>query len=319
MGKKAQVLIISLWILTILSVLAVSIGRRAGLVLKLSRYQKDKFKALYLAKAGLNCAITQLTNDQTINYDSLEEDNWVNNSEVFKKIMLNENSDEFATVSYTVKENVRDETKFGVIDEERKININTASRNLLIALLEKKGIEAPEDTADNIRIWRGDIADSDEIYKKLGYACKADKFSNIEELNLVAGITPEAYQELKDLITIYGDGYGFININTVSPEVLLIFIRSVAKDLSTGEGFAGTLEEKIIDSRFKGGAFKTKEDIDIALTTEETNIFNTLINKVIFQSDNFLIETIGNVGKIKSKIAAVYNRKDKQLLYWHEN
>lgn len=39
----------------------------------------------------------------------------------------------------------------------------------------------------------------------------------------------------------------------------------------------------------------------------------------VVQSDNFLIEVTGNVSTIKSKITAVYNRKDKKILYWHES
>ena len=50
---------ISLWILAILTILAVGIGHRVSMGLRLARYQKDKLKGLYLAKAGLKVLIVE--------------------------------------------------------------------------------------------------------------------------------------------------------------------------------------------------------------------------------------------------------------------
>ena len=305
---------ISLWILVILTLLAVGIGHRVSMALYLSRYQRDKLKALYLAKAGINRAILEIINDETTDYDSLQ-DNWSDNERVFRKIMFNDNENEFATVSYTLKEG--EETKFGVTDEERKININTASKELFIALLEKCNIEAIQDKVNNILIWRGDIPDDNKIYENLGYPCKASKFTNIEELRLVKDITFEDYENLRGLITVYGDG--LININSASDEALAILTYGIAKDLSIKEEFADSVANKIIELKNSNGYFRAKSDINITLTgDEETNIFNHLMDKVMVQSNNFLIEVTGNVSKIKSKTVAIYSRRDKRILYWHE-
>lgn len=308
-------LIVSLWILAILTILAVNIGHRVCLALRLSRYHRDRLKAFYLTKAGINRAIVELEKD-TNDYDALDEQ-WADNEDVFKRIILNESQYEFATVGYELVDDNKPKNVYGLIDEERKININTASEELLVALLERCEINPAQDIVNNILIWRGNIPDDNKIYENLGYPCKAHKFSNIEELTLVKGIAPESYQRLKGLITVYGDG--FININTASSRVLSVFTRGIAKDLSIGENFADSITTKIIDFRNGHGPFNTKSDINITLTgDEETNIFNNLMDKVIVQSDNFLIEVTGNVGKIKSKVMSVYNRKDKKILYWHE-
>ena len=154
MTKKAQVLVVSLWILATLTILAVGIGHRVSMALRLSRYQRDKFKALYLARAGLNRAIAELEKDTTNDYDTLNE-SWVNNEEAFKRIVLNDNQSEFATVSYgTLDEYSNPKTVYGVVDEERNININTAPKELLVELLDKKGISNPSDIANNICAWR---------------------------------------------------------------------------------------------------------------------------------------------------------------------
>jgi len=60
MRKNGQVLIISLWILVILAMLSVSIGHRVSMALRLSRYQKERLMAGYLAKAGINIAIGEI-------------------------------------------------------------------------------------------------------------------------------------------------------------------------------------------------------------------------------------------------------------------
>ncbi len=315
---KASVLAIILWIMIILAMLAVSIGHRVSMSLRLSEYQKDRLKAYYLAKAGLNLAINEIINDKTVDYDSLA-DSWAKNEEAFKRISFNNNFDEFATVSYTVRDSNNDlEINYGVRDEERKVNINTVSRELLIVLLEKCGVDAAEEIADNILIWRGDIADENKAYENSGYTAKAGKFSNSEELDLIKGVSREDYQILKGLVTVYGDG--FININTVSFEVLTIFARGIAKELGLGQDFADTIVGKINALRDSLGQFKAKSEINITVTgDEETAVFNKLMEHVVVRSDNFLIESAGNVRKIKSKITVVYSRKGNKVLYWHEN
>lgn len=315
---KASVLAIILWILIILAMLAVSIGHRVSMSLRLSGYQKDRLKAYYLAKAGLNLAIAEIINDKTADFDSLA-DGWADNEAVFKKIVLNDNPDEFAVVSYnTFDSNNELSINYGAIDEERKININTASKELLVALLEKCGVDAAEEIADNILIWRGDIADENKAYENSGYPAKAGIFSNVEELNLVKGITGKDYQILKGLITVYSDGW--ININTVSFEVLTIFARGIAKELGLGQDFADTIAGKIITLRDGLGQFKAKSEINITVTgDEETAVFNKLMGNIAINSGNFLIESVGNVRKIKSQITAVYSRKDNNNLYWHED
>ncbi len=317
MNKKSQALIVILWILVILSILAVGIGHRVSLAFRLSLYQKDKLKALYLAKAGINRAIIEIEKD-TNDYDAFTE-SWADSEDVFKKIVLNNKQDEFATVSYdTVDENNETVTIYGVIDEESKININTASQPLLLALLEKYEISPAQDTVNYILIWRGDIPDDNKIYENLGYPCKSDKFTTIQELKLVKDIDAQGYQVLKGLITVYGDDK--VNINTVSLQALTIFCRGIAKELSIDETFADNVAAKIIELRNSKGFFKDKGEISIILTAdEETNIFNNLMNDIILKSENFLIESEGFVSKIKGKIVTVYSRKDKKILYWHES
>ncbi|MDD5729679.1 MAG: type II secretion system protein GspK [Candidatus Omnitrophica bacterium] len=317
MKNKGQVVIISLWMLVILSVLAISLGHRVSMALKLNQYRVNKLKALYLAKAGVNRAIIEIAADKTPDFDALT-DNWANNSTAFQKIFLNANLNEFAVVSYDTNQDNNTTTIFGIIDEQRKININSANEFLLLALLEKYKVENPEDVTTNILIWRGEKEDAREVYKQAGYPAKKDKFSNIEELQLIPGITAADYQNLKISATVSGDGS--LNINTVPQETLSIVTDAISKELSLAKNSAESVTSKIMELRKVKGHFTSKEDINIELTgEEETNIFNNLLEKITFQSSDFLIEVTGNASKIKSKITAVYNRTGEQLTNWHED
>ena len=52
-NKQGAVLVVSLWILIILVLLAVSAGRRVSIALKLLRYHLNRTQAFYLAQAGI--------------------------------------------------------------------------------------------------------------------------------------------------------------------------------------------------------------------------------------------------------------------------
>jgi len=317
MNRRAQALMISLWILTILSILAVGIGHRVSMALRMSRYQRDSLKALYLAKAGVNLAIVELEKDNN-DYDALTE-KWADNEELFKEIVLRDNPDASATVSFQVldKDN-NPKTIYGVRDEESKININTASKELLLALFEKCGISPAQDIVNSILIWRGDIVDDNKIYENLGYPCKSSPFTNIEELNLVKDLKMQDYQKINKFISVFAGP--LININTVSEDVLLILSRSLAKKIAVEENFADSVATKILELRSSKGYFKDKGEVDLMLTgEEETNIFNALLNATTLKSEYFLIEVTGNSSKIKRKIQAVYHRKDKKISGWHES
>lgn len=328
--KKAQVLIISVWILSVLAFLAVVTGRRVSLALRLSRYQTDRLKAIYLAKAGINRAIAEIKKDD-ISCDSLK-DKWADNKGDFEIITLGENQDGFATVSYTAKEDGREEAVFGVVDEERKININTAPRELLIELLDTAGVSNSAEIADNICAYRGDIGVPLPGYQDLGYLNKANKFCNIEELTQVLGVTADIYGSFKELITVYpADGAGRVNVNTASKKVLEILINTSFKKLQEGsipvENPAGLLEG-IMDFRNKENGVFTDTNLESnldGLSNSQKNILNDptdgLKNKICVQSDYFRIASSGNIraSKLKRKIDCVFSRSNSKITYWHEN
>jgi len=312
--KKGQVLVLGLGILVVLTILTVSIGQRVSMALKMNRNERAALRAASLAKAGLNLAIREII-----------KGNWQNNQDLFKEIKIDINSPEYASVSYTITEGNQQKTIFGVVEEESKININTASKEVLTALWEASEIEnnRASQLASDMLIWRGSLPpdpDTDNYYKtNLGYSCKGKPFSNIQELMLVRGIMPDDFEKVKDFITVFGGGK--ININTVSPKALTVYGRGIAKGLNLSDSLADSITVQIIDLRKNSNApFNSETDISIApIGAEERNILDSLMEQLVFEGKNFLIAVTGNVGTIKSNLAAVYNSSENNISYWHEN
>ena len=326
MKRKAQVLIIILWILVILNILAISTGHQVSRALKLSRYQRDKMRGLYLAKAGINRAIVEIVKDKQ-DCDSLQ-DEWADNKDIFEKIALLENADEFATVSYVVKKDDSEVNIYGVIDEERKINLNTAPQELLVQLFAKIGIENPGVIANNICAWRGDRSVTAPEYTELGYSNKGSKFINTEELILVKGIDQKIYSQLKELITVWGAGK--VNVNTASSQILEIIINWSAKELDqhgVTETDPGGLLNRIIQLRKDNVAFASFPDLVKLgnLNSAQLNVLNKLeaLEVADFKSSCFYIISSGKINQanIASIVHSVFERDSKTItiLYWHES
>jgi len=339
MNKRAQVVIIILWILAILAIIAVGVGHRVSMAVRLTAYQRDGAKALALAQAGVNKAIIELERDASGSVDSLR-DTWSTgidseNKKSFETIEVKSGSGETFTVKYLYdKEN---NTYFCMADEERKININIANQKLLEELLKECGVTSPETITKNILSWRGEPIQNppDDDYDALGYKNKGTKFANTEELALVAGIKgigdtePENLEKLMRLVTALDDK-SKVNINTAGAEVLkILFTTAGAADtLDFGKIDVDSLIEKIIKYRNNTDIEKTNLfniSVDLDLTEDEKNFVNNVQSKLdeLFQvkSNYFRIISTGKVAPsgIERAIECVYDRGNKKVVFWHEN
>lgn len=332
---------ITLWILVILTILAVSIGHRVSLALRVSRYQQDRLKAYCLARAGTQRAIVELENDKNEEYDSLS-DTWstgidpLTNRQFFENIEIQEGSGETFSLKYPYEK----DSYSCMMDEESKININTASEQLLLTLFKELNMadaDAQQLTND-IRIWRGDNEPrlgADAAYyrnfKKKPFVVPEEIIVILE--NFYQNKSEDNYQRkaqdmfevIRYLITTYPyEGDAKININTASERVLTILAKSVADPAE--EQFVDGLITKIINFRrgdkgpFKEGValsdFKNNELRD----DKGQNIFGDMAGSFLtVQSNYFAIGSTGNAGRISRKITAIYNRRDKKIVYWREN
>ncbi|MDB4349332.1 general secretion pathway protein GspK [Omnitrophica bacterium] len=251
--NKGAILIVTTWILAILTLFAIGIGFRVGLEIKLTGYKLDRLKALHIAKAGIKKAIIEKWKEyaegKSLGVDAFSE-SWSNNKDYFKNAKVGEG---VFMLSYLPGELDRSDKKivlYGLEDETSRININSSkSTPLLKNLLLESDIDLEE--AERIVAAIEDWRDEDNVPKSAGgaedsyyqtldtpYATGGRDFIVPEELLLVRGITEELfYDKLKGYITVYGEGK--ININTASEDVLTALF---------GIGYPA-LASKIIDYR----------------------------------------------------------------------
>ncbi len=181
-------LIIVLWIVAVLGSITMLFNRQATLSLQVNRNTNNASEARMLAEAGIYRLMAELVNDKTeTTYDSLDE-SWSLNSEAFGNVMLG-NGTYSLTRSTPDSEN---SIEYGAVDECSKININTASRDVLLRLP-----NAEEEVIDAIIDWRDDddnpgtYGAESEYYETLPepYQTKNAFYDSVEEMLLVKGMT----------------------------------------------------------------------------------------------------------------------------------
>jgi len=227
--SRGSILIVALWSLCLLSmftvVLGVGIRQRMGLVQRLDASERLRFAA----EAGVKMAMAELRReDETPDFDALNEP-WSNLPSAFKEVVIGEC---LVSVGYDYREDGAVKTRFGLLDEESKINLNTADvRTITRLLILAAGLDEEDAKRLAYRIvdWRDpDSAyqhpnygaeDSDYRFLKNPYEAKDAPFETLDEILLVMGMTDDLYERIGEYATVYGKGT--VNINTTSRVVLL--------------------------------------------------------------------------------------------------
>jgi general secretion pathway protein K len=223
-SESGLALIMVLWILTILSVIALSFAFMARTEVYSTVSFRDGMEKKFLAEAGIERGIMELFY-RSANKNQVSA---VEGSEIVR-IDGRENQGEFDENKYS----------FRISDESGKININAltdANSIILSNLMVNLGI--PGETANTIIDAILDWRDADNLVRLHGaedsyyeslpvpYKAKNGNFDTLEELLLVRGITPEIMfgsgntPGLLNFLTVYSKG-GAININAAAKEVIM--------------------------------------------------------------------------------------------------
>lgn len=313
MGSKnseyGSILIVVVWVLFFLSALVLAINAYIRPRIGLGGKLLNRAKAHYYAEAGVKQAMLELEKDDTDLYDCLS-DGWSVNTNAFGE-----------------KKITGGIFRFKLVDEERKININKAPRDVLKNLFEIVGGEdsqAAEALADSIIDWRDEDDDASPsgaengYYSMLrpGYNCKNADFDIAEELLVVKGMTRKIFDKVKERITVYSEGP--VNINTADKLVLMSL------------GMGDELAEKVLNFRdVDGNIFD--DDGGVAdslnqsenLSAEDVVAIDTILSKNLFSvfSYNFSGHASGKAEGRPDllEITFVYNRDEKSIKYWREN
>jgi general secretion pathway protein K len=202
--RDGVILILVLWVFAGLSLFMYSFLHGARVEYQASAGAAERLRAQALANSAVEYTLVALLED-----DSASDgpwDVWYNNAGRFQDVAVTDSSGKTASGYFTVfsSEYLADSTQllFGPEDEAGKINLNTATRDMLLHLTSRM----TDPTADAIIDWR----DADEVPGSAGaessyysaltppYRCKNAPFETVEELLYVRGV---------DAMVMYGEDW----------------------------------------------------------------------------------------------------------------
>lgn len=270
MNQKGSILILALWAVSLLAVMAVSIGAGVRQKLTLVNRLEQADEAHALAAAGVEKARSVLrVQDLTETYDKLTED-WASSKGFFKEVPLANGT--FSVTRTFVNDKTGEKgTAYGLTDEQSKLNLNIAEAETLTRLFKIAGMEGDDAIAAGFAVvdWRDsdstyqhpDFGAEDADYAEMPkpYEAKDAPFQAVEELLLVKGISREIFDKIEKFVTVTE---GAVNANTAPKEVLLAM------------GMSEILTGKILDYRAGPDKLPQTED-DLHFTAPE-NIFQEL-------------------------------------------
>ena len=314
-------------------VFAVYLGYGIRQKLVLAHRLNDRANLRLIAEAGVKKAIVTLANTDLTGYAALS-DSWSNDEGNFKEIPVGDGS---FSVSYTYcdERTGASYTRYGLVDEEGKININTVDQTVLRRLIkicldfhdmDAQALGASivdwRDGDSQLSIPQGSAEDIQYRNLHYPYESKDAPYDVIEELLLVNGMNDEIFDGLRNHITVYGEGK--VNINTAS-EVTLAAL-----------GLGAGIVYKIMDYRngedklfgtFDDLAFTSHATIIpqlsqfISLSAGELAELSVVVDqKLITTSHHFTVNSSAmlNNSKLKASLICVV-AEDGKVLYWNES
>lgn len=332
--KKGVALIVTLWVLLILSTMATSFAYRMKLGIRATVYQRDSFKALSLAQAGVERAIAELDNELET-YTSPEQ-SWRKGYQM--------------TLA-------GGKVAYNIVDEESKVCINSLLEderkgwNVLEMLKKLPGVDS--EVAASIMDWIDEPSAThreggaeNEYYESLTepYPCKDGPLDTVEELLLVKGMSPYIFYGedindngtlekgedengdgelrigIKDLVTVYTGGR--ININTATAVVL-----------QAGLGLGADLIDYIVSYRESYGPLRNSQEVQtlfgqmadsLRVSSDTKKRLEELLkrDRVTVKSSVFRINSVGMLGDgpVVKRIRTIVqiNPHSVKTIYWRE-
>lgn len=323
-NKSGIILIVVLWILVILSVVAIGLGRAAHIDLSLAKHRIGKLKADFLMWGAVNYAMNSVrlraesqtsSTADTLYQCGFELKDKETSEDLFKNVALKDGTFD---IRYVLKDGRQPERIcYGFQDEERRINLNAIHQgnyqiltNLFVLL------DIPEDKAETLAAEIVDWQDADskttipssaekDEYLTLNkpYPIKNAPFESIDELLLLKDMTTEIFLKVKDYLTILPQNDIFtINANTAPEIVLKAFFHFLIDQQQSDEwnkDVADSLAEKIVSYR--------KGDDGIACTADDEAIQNMKIGDLkLFPDESALYFTAANYFKNVSDYLRVF-------------
>jgi len=188
--RAGLILIAVLWIVAVIGFIGVTFSFQTGTDLKASAFARYRLQAQMLAESAIARAAALLDEDDPTE-DTLDEA-WADDPARFADVALAGLDDGVYTLFGRPDED-NEALHYGLVDECGKVNINTATREVLMAL---PGVT--DEIADATIDWRDSDSDpgprgaESPYYESLPehpYTCKNERFESVDELLLVRGMT----------------------------------------------------------------------------------------------------------------------------------
>ncbi len=212
---SGQSLVIVLWVMGIVSVAIGALAVRSTHELRLGRIPLASLQRKAIAQAAVQQAIVMMQRDDPA-VDHLNE-TWATgvDGETETQLLLEVPLGEGA---FSVGVMSQEEFLVGLVDEERKLNLNVATPEHLQRLLELIGggdVDA-QAIAEAIGDWRDEPGGA--FCAGASPACHNGHLETVDELRLLPGMTPALFAALEPHVTVYGNET--VNANTASATVL---------------------------------------------------------------------------------------------------
>jgi general secretion pathway protein K len=319
--ESGVILIALLWILTALSVIALSFSKESRVEVAAARNAQSLEDAYFVARGGIEETVYRMIQKRQI--------------PAVKRAELSETPDPVDLGLVTGSLGGGD-YQVDIQDESGKINVNSASVEQLSALAKAAGIP-PEDAdiiADSIYDWKDSDklkhlnGAEDDYYQTLNppYKAKNAALDTIEELLLVRGVTPNYFYGYPEKAA---DGslnykYGLSRYLTVYSNTMQINVNSAPLAvLLSIQGMPPQAAQMIYERRHVK-PFKSILDVNQVVPM---NLDTSVINMLAFNPTNTYTLTASahsENSKAKRVIRTVIRlsqseRSPYQTLYWNEN
>ncbi len=312
--RSGSLLIITLWLVAILSVLAVAIAKSLSREIRLSKYRLAREQARALARGGVYLARQRLADDKAEDdYDWLRDD-W---AQAPSAPGGSGGSAPWAVPLATAQAGgtgTAQRIEIQIADEERKLPLNATPVATLTALLGKLGTQQAPEVAQAIV----DYVDSDSPpdpaehrpQQEPPYYAKNGPVARLEELRDIPALDEETIAGLQGWVSPHERKPASVNINTASLETLELF--------GTSSSTWPTVVAAIGEFRQQdGGVFKTVGEIANTLGSrvvledeDETLLRNTTLFGVASETFTVISEGIVDAPPVRIRVEAVIRRTD---------
>ena len=333
-SNRGIALLLTISVTTILVALALEYNRRARFAVLSTAVTRDRLTLAHMASSGIHAAMALLAKDRAeSNIDSLQED-WANSDKINE--LLSEIPFDAGTLAVTIADEMGRIQINALVTFPDSRSFNESQRQLLERYLnyfKDDNEETPEDSQppaiiNSLKDWL-DSGDDDAItglsgaessyYQDLSpsYSSRNGPISDINDLLLVKGITPELFYGstekpgIASFLTVHGmrqgGGTSFnfpgkINVNTAELPVLVAMLPSENVDMA--QAFYDLRQE----------AATNKDATDLSSTTWYKDIaglsgLNLDTKLITTASDIFRIVSVAKMNNSALTVTAVVQRE----------